>query len=195
MNDHKENMLPRIVAVCGLKRSGKDCFADAICATYGYEKIKIAEGLKDMLKVLFDFTDEQLETDAKDIVDPTLGVSPRKVMQFMGTEIMQHEIQKLLPTVGRNFWVNKLINKHIEKHPHKKFVISDLRFYHEYERLLAYKPYIIRVERQSTLQSYHGKCTHPSETEFIKIPVNNVFHNNDSIGHLQEHASKLFNQT
>lgn len=184
--------LPRVIALCGLKRSGKDCVADAICREHGYEKIKIAGGLKEMLKVLFEFSDDQLETDLKDNLDARWGVTPRKIMQFMGTEVMQYEIQKILPGIGRNFWINRLVEGHIKRHPQQRFVISDLRFKHEYDGLQDFTPFLIRVERDS---SNATQCTHPSETEHTSIPCDVVFKNNKGLKDIDDFVQTIFNQT
>lgn len=185
--------LPRIIAICGLKRSGKDTLADAICQSYGFEKLRISANLKEVMRVLFDFTEDQLETDLKDDIDGKWGVTPRKLMQFIGTEIMQHEIQKVIPNVGRHFWIKKVRDEHIEKYPAKKFIISDLRFLHEYELLQKYKPYIIRVERNCVA----SQCAqqHSSETEFKSIPYDKLFNNNGTLYDIEQQVKTMFNQT
>ena len=182
--------LPRIIAVCGIKRSGKDTISDLLCKTYGYQKIKVAQGLKDMLRLLFDLSEDQLEGDAKDCLDPKLGVTPRKLMQFMGTDVMQYELSKILPGVGRNFWINRLVNQHIERCPMDRFVISDMRFLHEYRALERYQPYVIRVERKESTP-----CDHVSETEYKDIPCNTVYKNDGSLHDIERYIKSLFNQT
>lgn len=170
--------MPRIIAVCGLKRSGKDTISDYLCERFGYQKIKIAQGLKDMLKASFGFTDEQLETDLKDEVDPKWGVSPRLVMQFMGTNVMQYEIQKILPNVGRTFWMKRIIEHYLDKDDTTKYVISDMRFVHEYEMIKKYSPLVIRVERSSLSLPFD---LHPSELDHKNIPCDLIIDNNKSI--------------
>jgi dephospho-CoA kinase len=183
---NKQSM-PRLIAVCGLKRSGKDTVSDYISQHFGYQKIKIAQNLKDMLKAAFGFTDEQLETDLKDEVDPKWGVSPRLVMQFMGTNIMQHEIQKIVPNVGRTFWIKRMVDQYLDGDETTKYIISDLRFMHEYEMIKKYNPLIIRVERSNL--SYPLDI-HPSETEHKNIPCDLVIENNRTLEHLFKDLSK-----
>lgn len=190
MSNQDMMMTPRIIAICGLKRSGKDALADALCNLYGYEKIKISEGLKEVLKTLFSFTEAQLESDLKDLPDAKWGVTPRKIMQFMGTEIMQYEIQKVLPNVGRTFWIKKIIDTYIDSYPSKRYVISDMRFLHEYEALQKYFPYVIRVERDGG--NLDPGCTHPSETEFKSIPYNALFDNRGTLLDIDQYAKSLF---
>lgn len=173
-------MTTRIVAICGLKRSGKDTIADYLCAHHNFTKLKIASPLKDGLKCMFGFTDEQLETDLKDVVDERWGVKPRKVMQFFGTEVMQYQLQSLIPGIDRNFWIKRLVEEHV-KCTHHRIVISDLRFQHEYEMLKQYDVTFWRVVRQYDNEQTPPlpACMHASEQEFLGIPVSHVFTNAD----------------
>ena len=179
----------RVIAICGYKRSGKDTIADFIVSTYGYKPLKIAEGLKSLMKTMFDFTDDQLE-ETKEVIDQRWGITPRRAMQFFGTEIMQHEIQKLLPDVGRNFWMRKITNTITNASDNERFVISDMRFYHEYEALKEFYPFIIKV----TNPGVNCLDTHCSETEFTTIPHNIEVINDGSIEALHEKLRHIINQ-
>ena len=161
----------RIIAICGAKRSGKDTCASILEKEYGYTHIKIAKKLKDVCKVLFNFSDEQLENDLKEIEDKKWNTSPRKVMQFLGTEIMQYEIQSILPNIGRKFWINSLLSSISSQ---DKYVISDLRFLHEFEEIKKLGGLIIRMENDNLIQS----DTHISELEYLKIPFDIIIKNN-----------------
>lgn len=150
--------LPRVIALYGKKRSGKDTVADIFCQVYGYKKIKIAELLKLMMKLLFDFDDDQLENHKKEIIDIRWGITPRNAMQFVGTEMMQYKLSELLPDTNRNFFINNLCRKYLDPKSNDKFVISDLRFRHEYEILKnKYNTHIIKIIRPiiSDCQDHH----------------------------------------
>lgn len=172
-----------IIAICGPKRSGKDTIADHLISKYNYEKIKIADPLKSVTKELFGFTEDQIgETDAKDIIDERWGITPRKALQFFGTEVMQYKIQELLPDIGRKFWINRLVAGLPMKD--SKYVISDLRFLHEYEEL--YKKTkdnlcIIKVFRPDKTDE---KDTHVSELEYKEIKEDILLINDGNIGDL-----------
>ena len=198
--------MPKIIAICGAKRSGKDVLAEHIVKHYNYERVAFANPLKQAVKALFGFDDEQVETDKKDVVDENWGITPRAALQFFGTEIMQEKIQELLPDMKRNFFANTLKN-YIASHrdaddgqsashrdaddgqsaSHRdaaSFVISDLRFIHEYE-MLFHIPNIrkedvvvIRVLRPTTGAAADS---HKSELEYINIPYDVVLVNNDTI--------------
>lgn len=175
---------PPVIAICGLKRSGKDTIADYLCENYGYTKIKIATPLKQGLKAMFGFTDEQLESDKKDCLDERWGIEPRKAMQFIGTEIMQYRIQEILPNIGRSFWIKSLIEEYISNQSEhdntkKRYVIPDLRFLHEYEILSKHNTTFWRVERikELDIDNTHPCDLHSSEQEYLTIPVTKIFAN------------------
>lgn len=189
--------LPRIIAICGLKRSGKDTIADYLCQHYGYTKIRIANPLKQGLKAMFGFSDDQLETDLKDIVDERWGVEPRKVMQFIGTEIMQYKINEVIPSLGRSFWIKSLIEEHINHTDGKDklFVIPDLRFKHEYDLLLQYNAVFWRVERiRDGGVMLPTDETHTSEKEYLDIPVSKVLKNTNRL-ELYNQVQQAISQT
>jgi hypothetical protein len=145
----------KIIAICGLKRSGKDTLANIISEKYTYEHVKISKKLKETCKLLFNFTDDQMEKDIKEEIDPRWGVSPRKCMQYFGTEMMQYQIQNLL-NIGKKFWINSLLNEIDGNMNDKKYVISDLRFLHEYEEIKKRNGIIICVDRILTRSSHQG---------------------------------------
>lgn len=172
-------MPAQIIAICGLKRSGKDTIADYLVSNYGYTKIKLADPIKHVVKHLFGFTSDQVgETDEKDIIDQKWNITPRQAMQFFGTEMMQYKIQELLPNIGRKFWINSLLSN-IEDN--KKYVISDLRFLHEYTELLKHDAYIIKVIRPMKSTQID---THCSEEEYERIPENLLLNNDAEIDQL-----------
>ena len=133
-----EILIPKIILLSGAKRSGKDTFANYLEEHYGYKHIKITTKLKNCIKMLFDLEDEDLE-DNKELVNPEWKVTPRRIMQFMGTEMFQNKIQELIPNIGKTFWIKSLLNNELitklMTNKEYKIVISDLRFIHELEEI------------------------------------------------------------
>lgn len=180
--------LPQVIAICGAKRSGKDTIASIISEKYGYEHIKIAHKLKQVCKILFNFTDEQLECDCKEDVDPHWNISPRQAMQFIGTDVMQYEIQRILPNIDRRFWIQS-ISRDIDMNKNTKYVISDLRFHHEVDELRKRNAMIIKIERptRSSIDS------HISETEYLNISPDILVKNNgEGLGELISQIESFF---
>tara|TARA_B110000259_G_scaffold186908_1_gene239343 strand:- start:7 stop:597 length:591 start_codon:yes stop_codon:yes gene_type:complete len=176
--------LPKIIAICGYKGSGKDTIANYLVKKYKYTHYKIAEKLKEVIKLLFNLSDSDLET-SKDKINQQWNVTPRKILQFIGTDMFQYKLNELFPKIQKNFWIkslftNELINK-IKNEDHK-IVISDLRFLHEYNLISnLYISYSILKVDNNNIQK---KDTHISENEFNNIPINSIINNNKSVTEL-----------
>lgn len=190
----------KVIAICGYKRSGKDTIANYLQSqSHGAAVIcKIANKLKEGCSAIFGFTPDQLESDMKDEIDPVWNISPRCAMQYLGTDIMQYDIQRILPDIGRNFWIKRFIH-HIET-VHSKthcIIISDLRFKHEYEEL--YKLYgsnlvVIKVYRNQN-QNHNENIVdmHVSEREWRDIPHTIVINNDSTLGDLYRYIDNIKN--
>lgn len=170
---------PRIVALCGGRRCGKDSVAGFL-ATHGYLNVKISQKLKDACGVLFGFTADQLEGDAKDAVDPRWGVTPRALMQFLGTEVMQQQVRAVLPGVGRAFWIDAVAERIRVADPAQRFVVSDVRFVHEAVRLRGLGALVVRVARDPPRDG-GAVDEHVSEREHREIHADLVLHNNATL--------------
>ena len=96
-----------LLGLLGRKRVGKDTVADHLVQEYGYQKISMADPLKDVLRVLFLFGDEQLYGDLKEVIDERWGISPRQALQFVGTNIFRDCLGGLIPGIGNDFWVRR----------------------------------------------------------------------------------------
>ena len=131
-----------------------------------------------MLKTLFNFTDDQLETNLKENIDPYWNISPREIMQFFGTEMMQYKIQEILPNIGKKFWINSLISR-IQNN--RKYVVSDLRFIHEHEELKKKNVFVIKITRPD---NNNVNIDHISEQEYLNIPYDVHIVNNGTIDEL-----------
>jgi len=171
-----------IIAICGAKRSGKDVLAKYLINKYKYEKLSFAEPLKKAVKELFNFNDIQVGIDEdngigneKEIIDERWGITPRKALQFFGTEIMQYKMNELIPNTNRDFFANILVSRII---PNKKYVISDLRFLHEYEKIKGLNIVVIKVVRDCLIKTDNE---HISENEYKQIPCNIEVLNDGSI--------------
>lgn len=185
--------IPKIIGICGRKRSGKDTIAQYLCQQYGYENQKISEDLKKMVQLLFGFSDEQVEDDTKDVNDTRWDISPREAMQFFGTHVMQKEIQHLLTKkqIGRRFWIESFVTKHNLHDTEKRIVISDIRFLHEYEVLKRYNAFIIRVDKDAMP---FDQSDHESEKDYINIPTDAILKNNGNVIDLYNNIEDMISQ-
>lgn len=100
-----DNILIGLVAP---KRSGKDTAANYLCSSYGFKKYNFADPLKRGIGEIFGLSYEQLDGDDKETVDPFWGVTPRELLQKVGTELFQFELPKIIDQFkdfDRIFWV------------------------------------------------------------------------------------------
>jgi hypothetical protein len=188
--------MSNIIAICGAKRSGKDVLAKHIVANRGFKKLSFAEPLKKAVKELFNFTDIQVGIDEenaigyeKDIIDERWGISPRKALQFFGTEIMQHNIGGLIPNTNRGFLADILLSR-ISGDARDGYVISDMRFLHEYNKLKSSAKVrsliVIKINRPSINIPDDKGETHISEKEYLDIPYDVEIVNDGTISDLTD---------
>ena len=188
--------MSNIIAICGAKRSGKDVLAKHLVATRGFKKLSFAEPLKKAVRELFNFNDIQVGIDEdnhvgdeKEIIDERWGISPRKALQFFGTEIMQHAINELIPNTNRGFLADILLSRI----SCDSYVISDMRFLHEYNKLKSSAKIrsliIVKISRPSIniVEDAGGvRDTHISENEYIDIPYDVEIINDGAISDLTD---------
>ena len=147
-----------IIGVLGRKGSGKDTSADYMCEKHNFQKLVLAQPLKDACKLLFNFSDEQLYGNLKEEIDGRWGTSPRIVLQYLGTDIFRKDINKIIPNINGNFWVNLMANKYLEmleKQTTKevKVILSDVRFQNEIDKIHELGGIVIKVNRPSISNS------------------------------------------
>jgi len=106
-----------IISISGKKRSGKDTLANSI----GFKKLSFADPLKDMLRPL-GFTQDQLYGDSKEIVDQFWGITPRWIMQHLGTELMRDNFRD-------DIWIKCMEKRLIDTY--EDCIIPDARFDNE----------------------------------------------------------------
>jgi len=170
-----------ILLFCGFKGSGKDECTSFIQREYCYEHYKISKYLKEMLKLLFGFSTNQLEGSEKETIASEWDVTPREVMKYIGTNLFQFEIQKLLPHIERDFWMH-LLYRDIKRNRKSSIVISDLRFLHELDFMKRSFPdekiIVVKVVRDSQIPPL---AIDPSEDEHTTLNFDYIIPNNSSI--------------
>lgn len=169
----------KLIGICGKKHHGKDTVGDFLAKEYGYTKISFADKLKEVCKVLFNFTDEQLYGSKKEDIDEYWKVSPRTTMQFIGTDLFREQLCKIMPHIGNNIWI-EIVKKYILENKYKKIVVCDVRFENEAEMIRELDGTIIKITRPSIVT----KDDHLSETEIDKIKFDEEIINDGSISDL-----------
>jgi hypothetical protein len=160
---------PALIALTGPKESGKSTIAKYLHETYGYARIRFADPLKDMLRVV-GLTDYELEGDGKALPCELLGgCTPRHAMQTLGTEWGRQQI-------SREFW-SEAWERRVDASPDDRVVAEDLRFPNEEFRARLKGGLIWRVERPG----YGGDDSHVSETEMAHVRYDRLIANDGAI--------------
>jgi hypothetical protein len=208
ISQKKTNII--LIGLIGKKRVGKDTVANIIkklhpniTTTYA-----LADPIKDISRIMFNFTEKQLYDNEKDEIDFSWGIAPRHFFEQFGTEIMQFDIYKYLPSLEklipkRTFWVRSLLNK-IEKNnisietntTNKIIIITDIRGLHELEEIKKTYPEakfikIIKKDNGNNNSEIDNSLTkeHITQLESNLIPdslINTTIYNNMTIDDLED---------
>lgn len=144
-----------IIGLIGQKRVGKDTIATLIKEfAPEFKTMALADPIKDIARIMFNFTESQLFDAEKDMIDPLWNIKPRDFFEQFGTEIMQFDIYKYLPNLKssvpqRKFWVYSLLAK---IKPDDNIIITDVRGFHELEEIIKRHPNakFIKITRPNT---------------------------------------------
>jgi len=140
----------KLIAFVAGKQVGKTIASQYICQKYGYVKLSFADPLKCALREIFGFTDEQLWGDQKEIIDEYWGVSPRSLMQLIGTEFFRLQMKEHVPQIGDNIWL-RVAQRKIQQFLNRgqMIVIDDVRFTNEADLIRQMGGFLIRIDRPS----------------------------------------------
>jgi hypothetical protein len=181
-----------IIGIAGEKRHGKDSVADFI--PHPKRIVKFAEPVKEIARWVYGLTEAQVDGNEQDkeTVIPEWGVSPRQIMQKIGTE-MGREIHP-------DTWI-RFLRKRIDDFlswikinpgdPPIIFVVSDVRYPNEAEAIRSWGGSIWRVLRPGLPSS--GVDQHPSETSIKTIRPDLTIVNDGTLSQLKEKVEYLYN--
>ena len=190
-----------IIGLCGFKGSGKDTVADMLVDTCDYKKIAFADFIKNAAKELFDWEDTSFDAENKEKVDEYWGVTPRKILQELGTEFLRFHCKDILSTEfqlpngekhNATFHI-KRINKEVIKllnNGNKNIIFSDIRFQDELDYIKKLGGIIIKVVRPSLTNNEFSQ--HISEKNINKLEnVDYELVNDHNISHLFKKTSLI----
>lgn len=183
--------LSMLIGVLGRKGSGKDTVSDYVVKKFNFEKMTLAEPLKNACKELFNFSDEQLYGDLKETIDPQWEISPRKVLQWLGTDVIRNRINELNPNIGNNFWVMLLRIKYLQKLSQNKIInviVSDVRFQNEIDMIHQLGGKVIKLTRPSI----NNADAHESEKNIDNLKGDIDIINDSTLDELYKNVDEIF---
>lgn len=161
--------LPRtVLAFTGLAGSGKSTAALHLVERYGFQRVRFAGPLKDMMRAL-GLTEAEIEGELKEKPCALLGgKTPRYAMQTIGTEWGRD-------LISQDLWIRAWLAALDRVPAGLPVVVDDCRFPNEADAVLAAGGSIIRVVRPG---AEAGAAGHSSEAH--ELPADMVLHNEGS---------------
>ena len=186
-----------MIGLLGKKYCGKDTAARVLILKHKFIRMAFGDPIKNISKELFNFSDDQLYGNNKETIDNYWNIAPRKIFQYLGTDIFRKDIKKILPHIDDNFWVLCLEKKYKEimlnnsnNNIDTNIVITDVRYQNELDMIHKNGGIIIKINRPDNINI----DDHESENyiDYIKN-YDYCINNNASIDDLSEQIIKIFN--
>lgn len=172
-----------IVGLSGLKGSGKSTIAKYLCEHHNFVEFSFAAPIKRGIMEMLDLSEHQVLVD-KEVPDAFWGVTPRKLMQVIGTELMRTHLPSLVPEM-KNVWI-RLMEKKIQAcSVGQNIVISDCRFLDEAAFIRNHQGILLRVHRA------HQRASDAHESEQLNFEVDHEVYNGSSIAELESDVAKI----
>jgi hypothetical protein len=158
---------PKLILIHGLKTAGKSLLAAPLMEQHGYERVKMAGPLKNMVRSLLRdsgveeaLIEEYVEGSLKEQPIPELSktrdISARSLMMTLGDEWRNMH--------GKDLWVNIArgkIRQHIEAG--RNVVVDDIRYLFELEGFMEFNPFKVVISRHGKHFEPYGEERHPGE--------------------------------
>lgn len=182
-----------ILGLIGEKGHGKDTVGNYL-KEHHYPNLlefNFADPMKEAVKNIFDFSHEQVhDQKLKETIDPRWGITPRRALEVVGTELFQYDIRNHIPELdqlGRTFWVYRF-KIWYQKQINPKILIKDIRFPHEHNSLKEINATTIKIYNPNI----KNNGNHASETEQVLIEnYDYLIINNGTLSDLYKKIDKI----
>lgn len=170
---------PTIIGIAGKARSGKDTVASFILAAVGGYRYSFADPIRRMIAQLgIDMNDPYWQARKEEVI-PALGVSPRYLMQTLGTEWGRQ-------LINPDIWIT--MAKHRLLQAGEGMVVPDVRFDDEAAWVRRAGGRVIHLQRDKVTPVKE----HASEAGVTILPEDLVLTNNGSLEDLQAQVREIF---
>lgn len=174
----------KLIGISGLAHTGKDTLANFLKEKRKEIVIEsFATPIKEIMVNYFGFTREQVyDQILKEIEDKFWNITPRKLMQLIGTEMFRKNFRY-------DVWV-KVFEKKILNNPNNFFVVADVRFNNEAEMVIRNNGIVIKILRNS---DNVVNMSHESEKGIDENLVHIFLDNNGDLNDLKKNANIILN--
>lgn len=176
-----------LIGLTGRARSGKDTVAGIYYENAQYQRVALADPLKEAAQILFSLDQAWMLEGMKEQVHPFWKISPRRMFQLLGTDAMRD-------TFGQDFWLRRadIEIRSLFESGIDNIVITDIRFDNEAEFIRSRGGHIIRIVRsQNELDLVGDASTHSSEDGVSLTLVDHTIFNDRTIVELENKALDL----
>jgi hypothetical protein len=172
----------QLIGLVGAKGCGKSTAAEYLVTHHGYVRVRLADGLKNMLRTI-GLTHAQVDGDEKEVpLDMLCGRTPRWAMQSLGSEWGRD-------CIGPDIWAN------VAGEATRKLladgwcvVVDDIRFPNEAAMFNQLGGELYRVRRAS---AEAVPVTHESEKHWPTLPCVGSIENEGSIQDLRHRMATI----
>jgi len=162
----------RLIGIAGAARSGKDSIASVLVEDYGFTRYALADPIKAALRSMLGLTDDHTDGDLKEELIDELGVSPRHLMQTLGTEWGRD-------TIRPDLWL-RAAERHLER-INGPVVVPDIRMSNEAAWIRQKGGFVWHVRRP-------GYNPIGSEQRLQVEPGDHLTVNAGNLGHLESNV-------
>ena len=153
-----------IIGLTGPKGSGKTTVAKYLCSQYNFVPLSFSTKIKQVAKMIYNLNEEQVNGSLKEVIDERYNITPRFILQKLGTEICRE--------IYSDTWIIPIKN-YMDEYPNSNYVIDDVRYDNEANLIKSYGGEIWLIDR-SELNKI--KDLHSSESG-ITVPPDNIIIN------------------
>lgn len=185
-----------LIGFLASKNSGKTTVANYLIDNYQFVEFSFANCLKRACQELFLFTNEQVfgTQEQKEAPDSRwFGCSPRKMLQFVGTDLLRENLNKIMPGLGKDIFIHHFklwYLKELKNNPDLNVVISDVRFQNEIDAIQQLGGKVVKIIRPNIV----ADDQHSSEIELQTITnYDYLIENNSTIEDLYFSLEKCLN--
>lgn len=149
-----------LIGLAGHKGSGKDTAAAHLVRAHDFRQISLADPIRNGLCAMFGLTaDDLLDRNRKETAIDWLGVSPRHLMQTLGTEWGRNH-------VARDVWLRVASHRleAIAKGGRSRIVVSDIRFDDEADWIRSKGGQLIHIRRPLTCPQHDAHVSEAGVT-------------------------------
>lgn len=139
----------KLIGISGKKKAGKDTAALPLLRK-GFKRLAFADPLKRGVEEMFGWSAYETDTqEGKAKVDPMWNVTPREVMEKLGTDIFRDQLTQIFPELKlseRSFWIQRMKSSLQNiKYRQSDVVIPDVRFPDEVDFIHKMGGKVIRI--------------------------------------------------